>query len=88
MNDDDIIIIGKLRRPGKPGASVTFDPGYGIRIEGEAVPPDADQAARWVRKEGWLRVPNRLKTLLSKGEHPEIEHFVDAARRRGSLRII
>ncbi len=55
--DDDVIAIGKLRRPGRIGASVTYDPGYGIRVEDEDVPPAPAAAAAWVKRAGgWLRV--------------------------------
>ncbi len=78
MSDDDIIMIGKLRRPGKPGASVTFDPTYGIRVEGEGAPPDADQAARWVKKAGgWLRVRRGAAKA-----HTEVAYFLKEVRRR------
>ena len=78
MNDDDIITIGKLRRPGKPGAAVTFDPGHGVRVAGESVPRDAEQAARWVRScGGWLRV---LRGAARANE--EIARFLKEVRRR------
>ncbi len=84
MNDDDIISIGKLRRPGKPGAAVSYDPTYGIRIVGEAVPPEADLAAAWVKRAGgWLRVLKGVK----KG-NPEIDYFLRAVRRREPVRQI
>ena len=55
--DDDVILIGKLRRPGRIGANVTYDPGHGIRVEDEDVPPAPKAAAEWVKRAGgWLRV--------------------------------
>ena len=83
MSDDDVVSIGKLRRPGKPGAAVSYDPGYGIRIVGEDCPADADQAARWVKKSGgWMRVNARVKNAL----HPEVAYFVRAVRRHEVIR--
>lgn len=55
--DDDVIVIGKLRRPGRIGANVTYDPTWGIRVEDEDVPRDPLAAASWIRRAGgWLRV--------------------------------
>lgn len=58
--EDDIISIGKFRRPGQPGAHVTYDPSYGIRVEGEIVPPDPVAAGKWCQdQKGWMRVQNK-----------------------------
>lgn len=57
MNEDDVISIGKLRRKNRPGANVSYDPGYGIRIEGEDVPREPSKAAAWIRRQrGFLRI--------------------------------
>ncbi|MBS3927756.1 MAG: hypothetical protein KGZ65_04110 [Sphingomonadales bacterium] len=79
--DDDVIQIGKLRRPGRPAASVTYDPGYGMRVDGEGAPPDAEQAARWVKASGgWLRLRGDVRRLAK--AHPEVAYFLKAVRRR------
>lgn len=75
-----IITIGKLRRKERPGAFVIFEPGYGIRIEGEDAPPEPAAAAEWVHKSGgWLRVHSMGRNTRI----PEVVEFVGRARRRG-----
>lgn len=75
-DDDDVISIGKLRRPGRPGVSITYDPGYGIRVEDEAAPPEPKAAAHWLKKQaGWLRIYKGVP----KG-HPLIDDFLRACR--------
>jgi hypothetical protein len=77
LNDDDVISIGKLRRPGRPAASITFDPGYGIRVEDMDAPKEPVAAAFWLKKQaGWLRIFK----CIPKG-HPLVDEFVKACRR-------
>lgn len=61
-DENDVVPIGKLRRPGKPGAPVSYDPGYGIRVGGEDAPAAPAAAATWCRGAGgWLRVYGRAR---------------------------
>ncbi len=78
MNEDeDVVSIGKLRRPRKLGAAVSYDPGYGIRVDGEDAPPDAASAAAWCRRAGgWLRVYEAAKRSTS----PIVADFIRLCR--------
>lgn len=76
--DDDVILIGKLRRPGRIGANVTYDPGYGIRVEDEDVPPEPKAAASWIKNAGgWLRVYRGLPK-----DHRAVSDFLREVRRK------
>lgn len=80
-DEDDIIQIGKLRRPGCMSASVTYDPSHGIRIEDEKAPPEPAAAAAWLkRRTGWLRLRGDLSRIAK--QHPEISAFLKAWRKR------
>lgn len=77
-DDEDVIAIGKLRRPGRIGANVTYDPGYGIRVEDEDVPPEPSAAAAWVKRAGgWLRVYRGLPR-----DRQPVTDFLREVRRR------
>lgn len=79
LADDDIVSIGKLRRPGQPGAAVSYDPTHGIRIEGEDAPPEPVAAAAWIRRrKGWLRVYSAAKKTAS----VKVREFLKAWRKR------
>lgn len=76
--EDDVITIGKLRRPGRPAASITYDPLYGIRVEDEQIPPEPVAAAFWIHKSGgWVR----FRRAALDG-HPVAQAFVKAWRQR------
>jgi hypothetical protein len=78
-DENDVVPIGRLRRIGQPGASVTYDPGHGIRVETEDVPPTPAAAAAWIRSTGgWLRVYGAVK----KTKRLPIAEFLKAVKAR------
>lgn len=77
LAEDDVIEIGKLRRPGLPGAPISYDPGYGIRVAAENCPPEPAAAAAWCRASGgWVR----LRAAAKKAEATAVRAFVNAWR--------
>jgi hypothetical protein len=77
-SEDDVIEIGKLRRPGLPGASIIYDPRYGIRVASEDCPPAPAAAAAWCRTSGgWVR----LRAAARKSDCDVIKAFVYAWRK-------
>ncbi len=53
----DTVLIGKFRRPGHPGADVSYDPSHGIRVAGEDVPASPAGAAAWCKNAGgWVLI--------------------------------
>ena len=78
MNEDDVVTIGKFRRPARPGVNLTYDPAYGLRLGSEPIPPEPAAAAAWLRaQKGWLRVFDRA----AKG-HPVVSDFLAAWRKK------
>lgn len=76
MSEYDIIPIGKLRRPRHPGAAVSYDPTWGVRVEGEDVPASPRAAGAWVKKSGgWIRIHKSLQR-----GHTAVEEFIKATR--------
>lgn len=77
--EEDVIEIGKLRRPGLPGAPISYDPGYGIRVAAENCPPEPAAAAAWCRASGgWVR----LRASARKSNSTAVRDFVTAWRTR------
>jgi len=77
MNEDDVITIGKLRRPGTPAAAISYDPTHGIRLEGETIPPEPQRAAAYMRRRGgWLRLTPSARRI---GDGP-VREFIKAWR--------
>ncbi|MES2155409.1 MAG: hypothetical protein V4510_09775 [bacterium] len=77
-DEDDVVPVGKLRRVGAPSAAVSYDPTYGIRIEGEDAPPEPQAAAAWCRRAGWLRLHGPARRARS----GPVRDFVKAWRTR------
>lgn len=76
MSDDDVISIGKMRRRRGPPASITYDPGYGIRVEDENAPRDPRAAAAWLKA---TKCGIRIFAAIPKG-HPLVDEFIKALR--------
>jgi hypothetical protein len=77
--EEAVIEIGKLRRPGMPGASISYAPGYGIRVAAEACPAEPAAAAAWCRASGgWVR----LRAAARKSDRDAVKAFVAEWRKR------
>lgn len=77
--EDDVISIGKLRRPGHPGVAVSYDPSWGIRVEDEDVPREPAAAAAWCRKTGGFL---RVYASARKSTSVTVADFIHAWRKR------
>lgn len=73
----EAIPVGKFRRQGKVAVDISYDPSYGIRIEGAPAPADPEEAGAWCRRAGgWLRLRRGVAKAV-----PAVAEFVRAWRR-------
>lgn len=72
-----VLKLGRLRRPGAPGANIFYSSVGLVHVEGEDRPLGVQEAAAWVRASGgWLRVSRTAKAALP----PAAQAFVRACR--------